>query len=123
MWYDSDGGGTWPQLAESTVQRKASQGYSDPERPLFAEGNLYESATSPNGPYSFKMMAGMQSVVLGVDWSRGRWQIPVVHFYGTTDAGRDHNTVIPARPIWPSHDSAEYAEMRAAITVLMLKGI
>src|ERR1700756_5745233 len=123
QWYDSRGGGSWPPLAASTIARKAIQGYADPERPLYAEGNLYESATSPNGPHSFRLPVGLQGVVIGVDWAEGGWQIPVVHFYGTTTAGRNHDVTIPARPIWPRAASGEYAAMREAITALMLRGI
>jgi hypothetical protein len=45
--FETRGDGGWPPLAESTVQRKTSQGYAEPDRPLYAEGNLFESATSP----------------------------------------------------------------------------
>ena len=122
-WYDSQGDGSWPKLAPSTIASKVSQGYSDPERPLYAEGNLRESATSPNGPRSFRMLVGLQGVVIGVDWDRGGWQIPVVLSRGTDNAGRDHNVRIPPRPIWPGHDSLEYGAMRAKITLLMMRGI
>ncbi len=122
-WYDSDGEGEWPPLAASTVADKVSQGYADPERPLYADGNLYESATSPYGPYSFHLLAGLNGIVFGVDWARGRWQIPVVHFYGTSDAGKDHNVRIPARPIWPRPGSASYLAMMDKLNELMLRGI
>jgi hypothetical protein len=112
QWYDGDGGGEWPQLAESTVNRKASQGYSDPERPLYASGNLYESATSSTGPLSFKMHPGPDSILIGVEWQNGGWQIPVLLSDGTSR--------MPARPIWPGHASTEYSEMRRKLTDLMM---
>ena len=49
--FDTEANGTWPPLAESTVAKKESQGYGEPAKALYAEGNLYESATSPYGPY------------------------------------------------------------------------
>jgi hypothetical protein len=122
-WYDSDGGGRWPPLAASTIRSKQHRGSASPERPLYDTGKLYESATSPSGPYSFKMWTGLNAVVIGVDWERGGWQIPVVHFYGTHTAGRGHSTTIPARPIWPDHDSMEYLTMRESLTELMLRGL
>src|ERR1700729_2375132 len=79
--FDTEGDGTWPPLAESTVTKKESQGYGEPAKPLYAEGNLYESATSPNGPYSARLhtdSAGTQQVVMLVDWENDGWQIPVV---------------------------------------------
>jgi hypothetical protein len=121
QWYDSAGDGTWPQLAESTIQRKASQGFAEPERILYAEGNLYESATSPSGPYSFRTTTGQNDVLIGVDWNEDGWQIPVVHYYGTDNAGASHNVHIPARPIWPAETSHEAEEMRLGIGELLLR--
>ena len=119
-WYDSQGEGTWPPLAESTIARKASQGYSSPSRPLYAEGNLYESATSPSGPYSFRTPIGNHSVVLGVDWQKGGWQIPVVLSRGTTTAGRGNRTRIPARRIYPPLGSiAGQAIIKATTDILI----
>lgn len=94
----------WPPLAESTIARKASQGYAEPDRPLYAEGNLFESATSPSGPYSTVVHPTPHSVVLGIDWDVGGWQIPMVLSEGTQTAGRGHSTVIPSRPIWAPVD-------------------
>lgn len=98
--FESRGFGEWPPLAESTVARKASQGYPDPSRQLYAEGDLFESVTSANGPFSFTILEPTR-IVLGVDWQEGSWQIPVVLSEGTDDAGVGHSTHIPARPIWP----------------------
>lgn len=95
--FDTESDGDWPQLAESTVAKKASQGYAEPERILYAEGNLYESATSPNGPYSQRIYddSGFhQRLVLLVDWENDGWQIPTVLSEGS-DRG------LPSRPIWP----------------------
>jgi hypothetical protein len=121
-WYDSDGAGTWPALAASTIARKTSRGSADPGRPLYDTGSLYQSATSPSGPYSFKMHPNPWEVVIGVDWALGGWQIPVVHFYGTQTAGAGNATVIPPRPIWPAHGSSDYAQMRVEMTELMMHG-
>jgi hypothetical protein len=98
--YESRGMGEWPPLAESTVARKTSQGYPDPTRQLYAEGDLFESVTTAHGPYSFTILEP-QRIVFGVDWSSGGVQIPVVLSEGTDDAGVGHHTHIPARPIWP----------------------
>jgi hypothetical protein len=122
-WMESNGDGSWPPLAASTIARKAAQGYGDPERPLYAEGNLFDSATSPSGVHAFHINLSEHSLVLGVDWAEGGWQIPTVLHSGTTTAGRDHNVTIPARPIWPGLGSSQYSEMRAAITALMLMGV
>src|SRR5664280_2475227 len=81
--FDTEGDGQWPALAESTVAKKESQGYAEPARALYAEGNLYESATSPNGPYSLRMhikggmgLVSSESVVMIVDFESDGWQIP-----------------------------------------------
>lgn len=99
--FESRGLGEWPPLAEATVMRKAALNLSDPPRQLFASGDLFESATSANGPYSYTVLEPT-FVVIGVDWSEGPWQIPVVLSEGTSDAGVQHNVHIPARPIWPA---------------------
>jgi hypothetical protein len=94
--FDTEGDGDWPQLAESTIAKKEAQGYGEPARILYAEGNLYESATSPAGPYSLRMhirTTGKQSIVMLVDFENGGWQIPTVLAEG--------NDRLPARPIWP----------------------
>lgn len=120
-WFDSRGEGKWPELAESTLRGKRRHRY--PEDPLVMTGALRDSATSPHGKYSFRLHPGIDDVVMGIDWERGGWQIPAVHFYGTHTAGRDHTTTIPPRPIWPSHDSALYMEMRLKLRDLMFHGI
>ena len=98
--FESRGLGEWPPLAESTVTRKAVLNLSDPPRQLYATGDLFESATSAHGPFSYTVLEPT-FIVIGVDWSEGPWQIPVVLSEGTTDAGPNHNVRIPARPIWP----------------------
>ncbi len=98
--FESAGDGQWPPLAESTIARKASQGVAEPERALYASGNLFESATSPSGPYSTIEHPSPHSVVMGIDWDEDGWQIPMVLSQGTSTAGRGHHTVIPGRPIW-----------------------
>lgn len=94
--YEARGFGEWPPLAESTVARKTSQGYPDPTRQLYAEGDLFESVTSANGPFSFTILEPTR-IIIGADWSSGGWQIPTILSEGNIDAGGH----IPARPIWP----------------------
>jgi hypothetical protein len=101
--FEEQGDGEWPELAESTVAKKESQGYSDPSRILFAEGNLFESATSPNGPYSLRVFIdepGHHTVSMIVDWDSDGWQIATVLAEGN-DRG------LPARPIWPPADRVQ----------------
>lgn len=100
--FESAGDGQWPPLAESTVARKESQGMAEPEKALFATGNLFESATSASGPYSTTVMATPHAIAIGIDWAEDGWQIPMVLSQGTDTAGRGHDVHIPARPIWPS---------------------
>lgn len=123
QWYDSRGEGTWPELAESTIERKASAGYPEPERPLFAEGNLYESVTSLAGPYAFMVMPDDHTVVIGADWDEGGWQIPVVLSEGTENAGAGHNTRIPPRPIWPTLGSLADTFLRTEIGTIFLAAL
>jgi hypothetical protein len=102
--FDTEADGEWSGLTESTIAKKESQGYGEPAQALYAEGNLYESATSPNGPYSDRLhidSATAKQVVMLVDWENDGWQIPVVLSEGTETAGVDHNIEIPIRPIWP----------------------
>jgi hypothetical protein len=125
-WYESDGSGTWPALAESTVAQKASQGAGDPGRPLFAEGNLFASATSPSGPYSVHAITG-HSALMAVDWNEGGWQIPMVQALGTDPLGpfpRGNHPAswrIPPRPIWPRGHVIDL--LQAKIGELFLRGV
>lgn len=121
-WFDSRGEGTWPDLADSTVAGKVSQGYAEPERPLYAEGNLRESVTSPSGPYS-SVVYPHDGVVVSVDWDVGGWQIPVVLSEGTTTAGVGHTTVIPPRPIWPVTGSQADLNLRKEVGDVIMKGV
>lgn len=115
QWMESYGEGTWPELAESTIISKEAQGAMDPSRPLYFEGNLFESATSSAGPYSYLVFPDDHSVALGVDWDVDGWQIPVVLHGGTDSAGPAGDTVIPPRPIWPAHSSQAYQELRRQV--------
>jgi hypothetical protein len=92
--FEARGFGEWPPLAESTVARKKSKGAPDPPRQLYEFGDLYESVSSAHGPYSFTVLEPT-FVLIGVDWQRGGWQIPVLLSEGTPR--------MPARPIWPPH--------------------
>jgi hypothetical protein len=101
--FDEQGEGEWPELTEATVAKKASQGYSDPARILYADGNLYESATSPNGPYSLRVFVdepGHHSVSMIVDWESDGWQLASVLAEGSERG-------LPARPIWPPSDRVQ----------------
>jgi hypothetical protein len=51
-WFDTAAYGSWPALKESTVAEKQSKGYRQPDRILYASGDLRRSATSPNGRWS-----------------------------------------------------------------------
>lgn len=95
QWFDSAGDGSWPKLSPVTVKKKAAQAMPDPSRPLYALGNLYESVTSPNGPYSY-MIPMYDGLIIGVSWTAAKALAA-----GTSDSGRDHGTRIPARPIFP----------------------
>jgi hypothetical protein len=119
--FDTEGDGEWPPLAESTVASKESAGYGEPSKPLVAEGNLFESATSPYGPYSQRIRtdnAEAQQIVMLVDWENDGWQIPVVQTEGTDDAGVGHHTRIPARPIWPPAE-----QMREPVRAILFAGL
>ena len=125
-WMDSQGYGSWPALADSTVESKISQGLAEPSRPLFAYGNLYESATSAHGPYSYRVdVPG--GAVIGVDWAEGSWQIPMVLAYGAGPGGRfpqgRHSAAwhIPPRPIWP--EGARVDLLEHMVGKLFLEGI
>ena len=111
--FDSGGDGEWPPLAESTVARKASQGAAEPEKILYAFGNLFESATSPSGPYSTQIFPTDHAVVIGVDWEEHGAQIPMV-----LSQGDGH---VPSRPIWPNAETL--APEIAAILMSALRGL
>jgi hypothetical protein len=102
-WFDSEGGGTWPQLAESTVEAKAARGAPHPERALYDRGLLFESATSPAGPYSFQMVTPF-TLTVGVDWEQDGVQIPPLLSHGSPDGH------LPAREIYNAD-----AELIAAV--------
>ena len=119
--FDTEANGTWPPLAESTVAKKESQGYGEPAKALYAEGNLYESATSPYGPYSERLYVhseGSQRIVMLVDWENDGWQIPPVLSEGTETAGVGHKTTIPSRPIWPPAE-----QMREPVGAILMAGL
>jgi hypothetical protein len=112
--FDTEADGQWPPLTESTIAKKESQGYGEPAKPLFAEGNLYESATSPNGPYSLRLHVNStteQKIVILVDWANNGWQIPTVLAEG-------NDPPLAARPIWPPAE-----EMRDRVGEILLAGL
>lgn len=97
MWFDSAGEGSWPVLADSTIEKKTIQGAAEPDRILYSEGNLYESMTSRSGPYSF-FVPWPDAIIFGVRWEKDNRSIPEILAKGGTGWG--HST-IPARPLWP----------------------
>lgn len=122
--FDSSGDGEWAPLAESTVARKASQGAAEPARLLWEEGNLYESATSPTGPYSYEVFPTDHAVVIGIDWEEDGVQIPQVLSQGAGASGgfpagrHSADWSIPARPIWPRSETLAFD-----IGVVLLAGL
>lgn len=115
-WFDTHGEGRWPPNAPSTLASKRRKGQG--ADPLVATGDFKDSATSAHGPHSFEMRVS-DGVAFGVDWENGGWQIPVVQFYGTHNAGASHDVTIPARPAWPAHDSVAYTDMREKMRMVM----
>lgn len=109
--FDTLGAGDWAPLAESTIIRKESQGFPDPERPLFASGDLYESATSPYGPYSVLLIEEGRALVQ-VDWDKDGIQIPTLHSQGAEN--------LPQRRIWPSMDEPIGDALALAIRELLM---
>jgi hypothetical protein len=93
QWFDSDGGGTWSPLAESTIAAKVAKGAPDPERILFEFGRLFESATSPAGPYSFQQVTPL-TLTVGLDWEENGVQLPPLLSHGSPDGH------LPARAIY-----------------------
>lgn len=112
--FDTEGEGEWPPLQEATVAKKESQGYSDPPRILYAEGNLYESATSPNGPYSQRIQIdapGHREIIMLVDWDSDGWQIASVLAEGNARG-------LPPRPIWPWPD-----QVQDEVAAILMRGL
>jgi hypothetical protein len=102
--FDSRGNGQWAPLADSTVARKTAGGAVQPDRVLFEMGDLYESATSPTGPYSSMVLPTDHAVVLAINWEEDGYQIPQVLSQGAGDGGAFPGRGkwhIPPRPIWP----------------------
>lgn len=111
--FDTEADGEWPPLSESTVAKKASQGYGEPARALYATGDLYESATSPHGPFSQRILvrnATEQQIIMLVDWDSDGWQIPVLLSEG--------DERLPARPIWPPAD-----QMADRVRAILMVGL
>jgi len=144
--FDTEGDGSWPALSESTVAKKESQGYPEAARVLYAEGNLYESATSPNGPYSERLFvhaathpmignptigtAGvsgpippMKSTAIAVGGS-GNYHQVVMLVDWENDGWQipvvlsEGSEHLPGRPIWPPAE-----EMVHAVGQILMKGL
>lgn len=95
-WLESFGAGTWDPLAEPTIRQKTREGWPEPDRPLFASGDLFRSATSPTGPYSAQAETDHSITVL-IDWANDGYQIPVVLSEGSPRG-------LPPRPIFELDD-------------------
>lgn len=80
-WMDSWGDGTYDPLSPSTIANKTRMGVDDPTRPLFQTGELLESASTGEGPYSVHDLGGMEAWI-GVDWERDGWNIAALHQTG-----------------------------------------
>lgn len=118
-WMDSWGDGTYDPLSPSTIADKMRLHYDDPARPLFATGELLESASTPAGPFSAHDVYEHEAWI-GVDWERDGWNIPALHQEGVpwrvvhrrsyvTRAGKHVGAAtylwhLPARPIFTIDD-------------------
>lgn len=120
-WFASDGGGTWPPLAPSTVRDKVRHGF--PVDTLIREGDLLASLTNPG----VAMLIGQGRSTLGtftaktMSWGtdvkdeRGR---EYAHFHqgvdGVTGEPHDYGTNPPERQVipWPlpAHTQASLEE-------------
>jgi hypothetical protein len=121
-WMSSSGDGSYAPLEESTIRNKIRMGYPDAGKPLFASGALFESASTPVGPYSVHDVARTEGFI-AVDWERDGWNIAALHQYGVgeelvtqhrhrtlKDGTREEYTVtfpwhLPARPIFTITDA------------------
>lgn len=80
-WFESEGGGAWPALAESTLARKAALGYS--AKPLRTDDrpeSLYRTLVDPNQ-------------AARVEASRLVWETDVPYAHWHQDGG-----TVPGRP-------------------------
>lgn len=103
-WFASEGGGTWPPLAPSTVRDKIRDGY--PADTLIRTGDLLESLTDP----AVAMEIGQGRSTLGtftrnsMTWGTGR---EYAHFHQHSDPvtgePRDYGSQPPERQVipWP----------------------
>lgn len=119
-WMDSEGEGSWPRLSPHTEANRAAQGL-EPTRPLYAYGNLYDSATTDHGPYS-KSIHVNDGVELNIEWIKDGYNIAEVLSRGTARAGKKDRTKIPPRPIWPPIHSVIGMTLQRELGELFLTG-
>jgi hypothetical protein len=106
-WFESHGEGAWPELAESTLERKRAQGFSlEPLRTDDRQGSLYDTLTDPQ----LAAAAGPHTLV----WSTG---VPYAHFHqdGGSTPGRP-----PQRQVIPDPLPVEYRRQFEQATVSWL---
>ena len=110
-------GEPWEQLDPTTVQQKQSRGDLFPDWPLVAGGEMMDSATSNDGPFS-RGETLEQEAWLSLDWERDGWNIPALHQLGvpwrpvTQHRHRKDGTAytvtymwhLPSRPFWEATD-------------------
>jgi hypothetical protein len=106
-WMDSSGEGSYTPLEESTIRNKIRMGYPDAGKPLFASGALFESASTPAGPYSTDVEVMRMEGTLGVDWEKDGYNIALLHHIGVPERlvtqHRHHKDGKPYTVTFPWH--------------------
>jgi hypothetical protein len=106
-WFDSQGEGGWPPLAEATLERKRAEGFSAlPLRTDDRQGSLYDTLVDPGlaaEPFGDRLV-----------WSTG---VPYAHWHqdGGSVAGRP-----PRRQVIPDPLPVEYRRQFEQATVSWL---
>ena len=106
-WFESHGEGAWPELAESTLERKRAAGFTlEPLRTDDRQGSLYDTLIDPG----LAAAEGPNSLV----WGTG---VPYAHWHqdGGTVPGRP-----PKRQVIPDPLPVEYRRQFEAATVSWL---
>lgn len=111
-------GDPWSPLAPSTVAEKTREGAPFPDWPLVRTGQMMDSATSSDGPFSVGETMEHEAW-LSLDWERDGYNIPLLHQLGvpwrmvTARRHRADGTThmvsymwhLPARPFWEATDA------------------
>lgn len=103
-WFESHGAGAWPELAESTLERKRAHGFSlEPLRTDDRQGSLYDTLVDPQ----LAADVGERQLV----WSTG---VPYAGFHqdGGSVPGRP-----PQRQVIPDPLPVEYRRQLEQATV------